>query len=310
MLILTLLIAMTLGMTIAVTSDTLITRYYRNFRSSFYAADSGTNVVRQYMANQLVASIPATFSNTAQPIPSTEAATVQTNILSNYGSSATASNLLITQGNAANSWKGSFYIASSPGPALTLTSCHAPLYRHADQRRDHIPARTSRPALSCAAAAFNLYEFQYVYNYAYTSMGQSLASEQAQVTGRRHDQHQCQRSPRSRSNDELRRLGHVYRHLPDLQRKHPLVGGTISGPPYSPMAPGTSARRVTPSPIRSGARAPISDTNSATSAIRRQPRPDSQSGATIAPTFQSGYKLGQNAHCPCRPIPTARNGQY
>ena len=61
LLMLSLMIALTLGMTIAVTSDTLITLYYRNFRSSFYAADSGTNIARQYIATQIVAAIPATF---------------------------------------------------------------------------------------------------------------------------------------------------------------------------------------------------------------------------------------------------------
>ena len=54
MLLLTLMIAMTLGMVIALTSDTLITGYYKTYRSSFYAGDSGVNIVRQYMLNQLV----------------------------------------------------------------------------------------------------------------------------------------------------------------------------------------------------------------------------------------------------------------
>ncbi len=40
LLLLSLMVAMTLAMVIAVSSDTLITRYYRNFRASFYAADS------------------------------------------------------------------------------------------------------------------------------------------------------------------------------------------------------------------------------------------------------------------------------
>src|SRR5580704_8713086 len=77
LLLLSLIVALTLGMTIAVTSDTLITLYYRNFRSSFYAADSGTNIARQYISNQITAAIPATFVNTAQPIPAGTEAIVQ-----------------------------------------------------------------------------------------------------------------------------------------------------------------------------------------------------------------------------------------
>ena len=57
LLLLSLMVAMTLAMVIAVTSDSLITRYYRNFRASFYAADSGLNVARQYMLDQLEANI-------------------------------------------------------------------------------------------------------------------------------------------------------------------------------------------------------------------------------------------------------------
>src|SRR5580704_11763186 len=57
LLLLSLMVAMTLAMVIAVTSDSLITRYYRNFRASFYAADSGLNAARQYMLDQLEANI-------------------------------------------------------------------------------------------------------------------------------------------------------------------------------------------------------------------------------------------------------------
>src|ERR1700674_3394203 len=86
LLLLSLMIAMTLAMTIAVTSDTLITRYYRNFRSSFYAADSGVNIARQYMLSQIVAAIPTTFSNSVQPIPAGTETTVASAVHTQYGS--------------------------------------------------------------------------------------------------------------------------------------------------------------------------------------------------------------------------------
>ena len=53
LLLLMLFIAVTLAMFIAAQSDTLITGFYRTFRSSYYAADSGANIARQYMLNQL-----------------------------------------------------------------------------------------------------------------------------------------------------------------------------------------------------------------------------------------------------------------
>src|SRR6202051_2734842 len=53
LLILMLFTVMTLSMVIATSSDTLIDGYYRNARGSFYAADSGLNVVRQALLNDL-----------------------------------------------------------------------------------------------------------------------------------------------------------------------------------------------------------------------------------------------------------------
>src|SRR5579872_6875947 len=95
LLLLSLMVAMTLAMVIAVSSDTLITRYYRNFRASFYAADSGLNVARQYMLDQLEAGI-ATGSiapNTA-PIQNLPGAlsTIASNVTTLYGPTGAASN--------------------------------------------------------------------------------------------------------------------------------------------------------------------------------------------------------------------------
>src|SRR5450755_3987458 len=132
LLLLTVMIAMTLGMTIAVTSDTLITRYYQTYRSSFYAGDSGVNVVRQYMLNQLVSNatvaVGTSFTQgSAPPLSATDSSTTLTNALNLYQSTATASNRQINLGMGANSWPGSFYIvntlANTPGTTLAAPSC-------------------------------------------------------------------------------------------------------------------------------------------------------------------------------------------
>src|SRR6202790_5830915 len=72
LLLLSLFTVMTLSMVIATTSDTLIDGYYRNFRGSFDAADSGINVAREYMFQQIMGNIPTTYvlANGA-PIPGT-----------------------------------------------------------------------------------------------------------------------------------------------------------------------------------------------------------------------------------------------
>ena len=138
LLLLSLMVAMTLAMVIAVSSDTLITRYYRNFRSSFYAADSGVTVARQYMLDQLEAAIPTgTISPDTQPI------TINLRLRSSrpssaYGSSGTTANRAINAGGGAGSWPGSFQIS-----AASLAGCRR-LFPRADHAR-HLRAAHPEP---------------------------------------------------------------------------------------------------------------------------------------------------------------------
>src|SRR5260221_6641075 len=71
LLLLMLLTGLTLTMAWSARSDMLINGYYRNFRGSFYAADSGLNIVRQAALNQFQGGVglPATFAAGVQPIP-------------------------------------------------------------------------------------------------------------------------------------------------------------------------------------------------------------------------------------------------
>src|SRR3954464_4924534 len=82
LLLLLLMTGMAVAMVFSVNSDMMINGYYRNFRGSFYAADSGLNIARQQMLNQILASVPATFTATTQPIPAGTDATVRASILS------------------------------------------------------------------------------------------------------------------------------------------------------------------------------------------------------------------------------------
>src|SRR5580704_14509298 len=81
LLLLSLFTVMTLSMVIATTSDTLIDGYYRNARGSFYAADSGLNVARQYLINQFSANVPNPYTAFSTTVPIS--AGVETTILSN-----------------------------------------------------------------------------------------------------------------------------------------------------------------------------------------------------------------------------------
>src|SRR5579884_3446399 len=92
--------------------------YYRGYRGSFYAADSGLNIARQQMVNQLLAAGSGALSATAQPIPAGTASTVVSTINAAFGNSYQSLN----SGQAAGSWPESFKLDSS-GTTLSAPTC-------------------------------------------------------------------------------------------------------------------------------------------------------------------------------------------
>ena len=186
LLLLTLLVAMTLGMTIAVTSDTLIAKYYRNFRASFYAADSGVNIARQYMANNLASNAIANgtqFSQTSTPpLSSTDSSTVLTNVLTQFGSSAAAANRKINAGQGVSSWPGSFYLVSSQsgtlGTTLGTPVCSVPVYTGTATNAGPYTCTNLPTCTGSGCSTFAITDFQYQVPYTITAIGQSLANEQ------------------------------------------------------------------------------------------------------------------------------------
>src|ERR1700727_1681668 len=63
LLLLSMIMALSVGMVIAMSAETLIGGFYRNYRGSFYAADSGANIAVQYAEDQLVGGMPVVFSS-------------------------------------------------------------------------------------------------------------------------------------------------------------------------------------------------------------------------------------------------------
>ncbi len=112
--------AMGLLMYLSVNSDLQINGYYRNFRSSFYSADSGLNIARAQLVNQVRSAIPATFAVPPIGNPATIAANVQTALAAQY-----ASYFSLNAGQAARSWSASFKVTNvsltlAPGsPTIT-----------------------------------------------------------------------------------------------------------------------------------------------------------------------------------------------
>ncbi len=161
LLLLSIFSVMAVAMVVALSSDMLINGYYRNFRGSFYAADSGLNITRQYMVNQLMAAVPPTFgSSTASPIPAGTEAAVLSSLTTLYGSNN--SNTIINQGQGASSWPGQFKITS---PTLQLLTTPA------------------QPVVTTDSSG-NVTGYSYTYNYSMTSIGQAHSNEQTKIEDR------------------------------------------------------------------------------------------------------------------------------
>ncbi|HVJ05368.1 MAG TPA: hypothetical protein VM578_06835 [Candidatus Saccharimonadales bacterium] len=108
--LLALLGAASLAMVLLASSDTMINGYYRNYRGSFYAADSGVNVVVETMRN----AIQNAASNANNPplptgaIPATVSAAYAPFMADDYTVSDNGS------------WKEQFRMIANPGGALVL----------------------------------------------------------------------------------------------------------------------------------------------------------------------------------------------
>jgi len=163
LLLLTMMIALSLAMAIAIGSQTFIAGYYKNYRGAFYAADSGVNIMRQAMLNQLAGAVPATVTTGVAPIPAGTAATILSNVQTSYAAWTTV--------NSTGSWPEQFELSSGTA-SFSQTSC--------------LPTWTgSGTGFTCASPPTNpnvLTGYQYVYTYSVTAVGQVQNSEQQSVT--------------------------------------------------------------------------------------------------------------------------------
>ena len=162
LLFLALITVLSLGMVIALSSQTLIGGYYRNYRASFYAADSGLNIARQQLQTQLLAGVPTTWSNPPIADPVALASTASTAINSSYGSSTT-----LNAGTAGQSWAEQFKVTN-------VTFGLAP--NSPQITGNDTTSSGCTPVIPCPTG------FQYIYNYSLTVVGAAQGSEQQTVT--------------------------------------------------------------------------------------------------------------------------------
>ncbi len=155
LLLLMLLTGLTLAMAWSSKSDMLINGYYRNFRGSFYAADSGIAIMRQAIIPQFQPGglvYPNNFASGTNPLPSpqTEKA-VMDYVNGSYGAkSITGSGT----GTAQHSWPGEY----TGNLVLKLKSCSTDL------------------SPTCSPFPAKAKTVNYVYTYAISTVGTSLGT--------------------------------------------------------------------------------------------------------------------------------------
>jgi Tfp pilus assembly protein PilX len=197
LLLLSLFTIMTLAMVIATSSDLLIDGYYRNLRGSFYAADSGLNAARQFIANQLSNDVTPNYvqSATTPPIANGEEAVVMTAL----GSSSTGfggnQSILSSSGPQASAWPATFTISYKASCATTggancptymlpwtATNCSANWVYAQLTPPAAVPSTATYPLPTCAnpgdPTKYKVLSYAYSYPYKITAVGNSIANQQ------------------------------------------------------------------------------------------------------------------------------------
>ena len=282
LLLLTLMSALGLAMVISMSSDMLINGYYRNFRGSFYAADSGLNIARAQLTNQIVSAFPtaavAYFASPPLASPTTSTSAALSAVTSSYGSFTS-----LNSGQAANSWSGSFEIAntSSCTNSFTLT----PGYPHI----------ISSNAQSQATG------YRYLFNYTLCSVGRALVTQQSDTseTGTITVNITAQTSTTQSTQVSFASFGAFINNYPPCLG--PLVPGTMTGPMFTNGAWQfmTGGAYIFTDPVsQANAKADYyfggTCIQSATSSYKN-------GNQTIAPNFQQGLNLSQS------PVPLPPN---
>ena len=291
LLLLSLFTVMTLAMVIATTSDTLIDGYYRNFRGSFYAADSGINAARQYFVNQF----------DGATLPSDTWSSLGTTIVGNLTNSSSGFGAYQTiLGSQTKSWPGTFKVDSANTYLADAT--HPPTCT---------PSYTGgATGLTCVQVAhtsgLTVTNYAYSYPYKITVIGQSRTNEQNTIEEQGSIVVNVAVASSVTTNTSFAAWGTLFDKYAICSS--PFVKGTMTGKFFSNQSWnfGDNGLVGNGSYIFTGAVGAVdanvgymySDTSR--TCDQKNTTTDSHSGTTIAPTFQGGLLLGQQAI----PMPT------
>ena len=271
LILLSLLGAASLAMVMYVSSDTMINGYYRNYRGSFYAADSGVNVVVQ--------TLKTSISNSANPLAAGAPLPTGNAPPAALAAIAPYQNTYYIVGDP-NSWKGQFELVANAGGVPVLGT----------------PVVTSATNAADAKSPGNGdLVWTYSYPYTITVQGQSAGSEVEQIV--ESGTITFSSSPGTNAagtNPSFSRWGAFITNFSDCQGA--FVPGTMTGPFFTNgnwnfgnySSPGYT---FTDTVGQVGANVSWWNNNNCTDS------PTAPSGFK-QPTFQNGINLGQPAVVP------------
>ncbi len=270
-----------LGLVMAVTanSDMMINGYYGNYRGSFYAADSGVNIARAALANQLAATVstaPCTgwVSNStgacaAAPLPSTATTTALNYVNTNYGSFTS-----LNTGQASTSWPESFEIANTANCTNSLA----------------VASGFPTTALNSQG---QISSYTYHFNYTLCAIGRAGALQQVSTKdmGNIVVTIQAQTSTSTTTTTSFAAFGAFVNNYPPCLGA--LIPGTMSGPMFTNGAWQfmTGGAYIFTDPVgQANAKA---DYWFGSQCIQSATSSYTKNGQTINPAFQGGLNLGQ-----------------
>ncbi|HEX2328008.1 MAG TPA: PilX N-terminal domain-containing pilus assembly protein [Candidatus Angelobacter sp.] len=279
LLLLLLITSVSLAMVFSVRSDMLINHYYRDSRGSFYAADSGLNLVRRDIINRFIAAIPANFNPNVSPMPAGQDAVVKTAITTAYQNPVS----LVPASQAGKTWPQQFNIVpASFSLAPSATPCRV---------------TGGNAGATCANPVGNITAYVYSYDYKLAAMGKSEGNESIVVTDEGTITITATLVPAS-SKQSFAAWG-MFIDQQNICSGSTLVPGTITGPVFTNGAWtfGTSGSYTfTDSVAQSGSQAGYQFAGQCAQVAGPS---DKVGGTTIAPTFQAGFNLNQ----PSVPLP-------
>jgi Tfp pilus assembly protein PilX len=292
LMLLTLMSVMSVVMVMTVSPDMLINGYYGNSRGSFYAADSGLNIARQQLSNQIqnyvnmtacpgwVTNVPSPYTSSCQKPPlntadgtANAAANAASAVLANVKSVSSGYGTFtsLNAGQAATSWPGTFQVVDN----ATCTNSFVPV--------------AGTPIVTTNAQGQQV-NYKYTFSYQLCAQGRALASQQVQTAENGYIIVNVAGSGSLQRSGSFASFGAFINNYPPCTG--PLVPGTMEGPMFTNGA----------WQFENGSYVftdPVSQTNANAdfyfgSNCIQSPTASYKSGSTtIAPTFQQGLNLGQ-----------------